>query len=65
MAPVCSLATPAESLWARAEARPFVARRLDANWLPADEERWQLHQVDVDELAWYCPACGAREFGDD
>jgi hypothetical protein len=37
----------------------------DAVWLPADEDRRQLHQVDVDELAWYCPACAVREFGGD
>jgi hypothetical protein len=34
-------------------------------WPPADEERWQLHQVDVDELAWYCPVCAERDFADD
>jgi hypothetical protein len=36
-----------------------------AVWLPADQERWQLHQVDVDELAWFCPACAESEFGED
>jgi hypothetical protein len=36
-----------------------------AEWLPADNERWQLHQADVDELAWYCPACAERGFGED
>jgi hypothetical protein len=30
-----------------------------------DLERWQLHQADVDELAWYCPDRAEREFGDD
>jgi hypothetical protein len=35
-----------------------------AVWLPADESRWQLHQVDIDELAWYCPECAEREFGE-
>jgi hypothetical protein len=35
-----------------------------ATWVPADETRWQLHQVDIDEFAWYCPACAEREFGD-
>jgi hypothetical protein len=35
-----------------------------AVWLPADEDRWQLHVADVDELVWYCPACAGREFGE-
>jgi hypothetical protein len=33
-------------------------------WLPADEDRWQCHLTIDDELAFYCPHCAAREFGD-
>jgi hypothetical protein len=36
-----------------------------AVWLPADETRWRLYAVDLDEFAWYCPACAEREFQDD
>ena len=35
-----------------------------AVWLPVDEERWRLREVDLDEFAWYCRTCGEREFGD-
>ena len=35
-----------------------------ARWLPADEERWQLREVDLDEFAWYCRGCAEREFRD-
>ena len=35
-----------------------------ATWLLADEERWQLREVDLDEFAWYCRSCAEREFGD-
>ena len=35
-----------------------------ARGLPADEERWQQREVDLDELAWYCAECAEREFGD-
>jgi hypothetical protein len=32
-------------------------------WL--DRERgWQAHRVDLDEVAFYCPKCAEREFGD-
>ena len=34
-----------------------------ARRLPRDEERWQLREVDLDELAWYCRSCAEREFG--
>ena len=34
-----------------------------ARWLPADEERWQFREVDLDEVAWYCARCADREFG--
>jgi hypothetical protein len=34
-----------------------------ARWLPADPERWRLVRIDLDELAFYCPACWAAEFG--
>jgi hypothetical protein len=40
-----------------------------AVWLPADEERWRayLGSDDLDEppeVAFYCPDCAEREFGD-
>ena len=35
-----------------------------ARWLLDDPERWQLREVDLDELAWYCPRCAEREVGD-
>ena len=35
-----------------------------ARWLPADAERWQLREVDLDAFAWYCRACAEREFGE-
>jgi hypothetical protein len=28
------------------------------------ERGWRLTRVDLDEFAWYCPKCWAREFGD-
>jgi hypothetical protein len=36
-------------------------------WLPADEERWRAYLTDDEpaELAFYCPACAERAFGDD
>ena len=42
----------------------------EAAWLPADEERWRAYfgGDDLDEpaeLAFYCPACAEREFGDE
>jgi hypothetical protein len=33
-------------------------------WLPRDEERWRCYLDDEDELAFYCPECAEREFGD-
>jgi hypothetical protein len=35
-------------------------------WLPADGERWEAYLADdaPPELAFYCPACSGREFGD-
>ncbi len=38
-----------------------------ARWLPADEERWRTYLTDDEPpaLAFYCPACAAREFGGD
>jgi hypothetical protein len=38
----------------------------DARWLPADEDRWSAYLTDDEppELAFYCPACGEREFKD-
>jgi hypothetical protein len=37
----------------------------EANWLPADEERWQAWLTDDEppELVFYCPDCAEREFG--
>ena len=36
-------------------------------WLPADEERWQAYLADDEppEVAFYCPECAKREFGED
>jgi hypothetical protein len=36
-------------------------------WLPADEERSSAHLTDDEqpELAFFCPECAEREFGDD
>jgi hypothetical protein len=36
-------------------------------WLPVDEERWRAYLTDDEppELAFYCPGCAEREFGDD
>ena len=41
----------------------------EARWLPADDERWRVYlgSDDLDEppeLAFYCPECAEREFGD-
>ena len=40
-----------------------------ARWLPTDDERWRTYLTDEDDeppaLAFYCPACAAREFGGD
>jgi hypothetical protein len=37
----------------------------DPRWLPADEERWRAYHTDDEppKVAFYCPACGEREFG--
>jgi hypothetical protein len=32
-------------------------------WL-ADERGWEAHRVDLEEIAFYCPECAEREFGD-
>jgi NAD-dependent SIR2 family protein deacetylase len=32
-------------------------------WIDTDE-RWQLHRVDLDEFALYCPECSEREVSD-
>ena len=32
--------------------------------VPADEERWQLREVDLDEFAWYCRTCADRASSD-
>jgi len=39
----------------------------DARWLPADDEHWAPYLTDDEppELAFYCPCCAEREFGDD
>ena len=42
----------------------------EAVWLPADEERWRayLGSDTLDEpaeLAFYCPDCAEREFGEE
>jgi len=36
-------------------------------WLPTDDERWSAYLTDGEppELAFFCPACAEREFGDD
>lgn len=38
----------------------------EARWLPADQERWRAYHTDDEppELAFYCPDCTEREFGD-
>jgi hypothetical protein len=35
-------------------------------WMPVDEERWQalLTCDEPPELAFYCPRCAEREFGE-
>jgi hypothetical protein len=35
-------------------------------WLPTDEARWFAYLTDDEppELAFYCPECAEREFGD-
>ena len=37
-----------------------------ARWLPADEERWQAWLTDDEppEIAFICPECSEREFGE-
>jgi RNase P subunit RPR2 len=54
---------------ARRRVRALSADRLavvlecvecGARWPPADEARWQLREVDLDEFAWYCRRCAAR-----
>ena len=44
---------------------PTCAER-EARWLPADEDRWFAYLTDDEppELAFYCPECAEREFGD-
>jgi hypothetical protein len=39
----------------------------DAHWLPADKDRWFAYLTDDEpaELAFFCPDCAEREFGDD
>jgi hypothetical protein len=33
-------------------------------WLPADDERWEAYLTDEPpEVAFYCPECAQREFG--
>jgi hypothetical protein len=34
-------------------------------WLPADEERWSAYLTDDEppEIAFFCPECSEREFG--
>jgi hypothetical protein len=36
-------------------------------WLPADESRCQAYHTDDEppELAFFCPKCADREFGED
>jgi class 3 adenylate cyclase len=41
----------------------FVAFSRASNALAAARDL-QLTRVDLDEFAWYCPKCWAREFGD-
>ena len=41
----------------------------EANWLPADEERWRAYLGsdnlnEADEVFFYCPECAEREFGE-
>jgi Zn finger protein HypA/HybF involved in hydrogenase expression len=31
-------------------------------WLEG-ERGWEAHRVDLDEVAFYCPECAEREFG--
>ena len=35
--------------------------------MPADDERWQAYLTDDEppELAFFCPDCAERKFGDD
>jgi Zn finger protein HypA/HybF involved in hydrogenase expression len=42
----------------------ITCEECERRWLD-DEPGWQAHRVDLEELAFYCPACAAREFGDD
>jgi hypothetical protein len=47
---------------------PEAKRNAKANaerGIRSDETRWQLHQVDIDEFAWYCPKCAEREFSEE
>ena len=47
-----------------AEQVAVVAECVECGaWLPGDEERWQLREVDLDAFAWYCWSCAEREFG--
>lgn len=38
----------------------------ESTWVPADEERWQAWLTDDEppEIAFICPACNEREFGE-
>jgi hypothetical protein len=52
----------------RRQSVAIILRRAEceAHWLPADETRWQAWLTDDEppELAFYCPGCAEREFGD-
>lgn len=52
-----------------AESVALIARCAEcgAIWLPADEDRWEAYLIDDEppELAFYCPDCAKREFGED
>jgi hypothetical protein len=52
-----------------AESVVLVPRctECEADWLPADGERWRAYLTDDEppELAFYCRQCGEREFGGD
>jgi hypothetical protein len=48
-------------------ARIPECAECDAQWLPADEERWAAYLTDDEppELVFYCSDCGGREFRGD
>jgi hypothetical protein len=52
----------------RAEGVALILRCAECQtyWLPVADERWAAYLTDDEppELAFYCPECADREFGD-